>query len=122
MATIRFAGFADVAVRVGRSLLDAATKGNVPLGSACGGVCGCSTCHVVVTAGAHLLSPQEDNEADILDKAFDVRPGSRLGCQTRVVGEGLVEVRIAQESVEAYENEHPGERGAYTGRAASGGK
>jgi 2Fe-2S ferredoxin len=53
------------------------------------------------------LSPAEENEEDILDKAFDVRINSRLGCQAKVRREGTILVRISQESLAAYANEHP---------------
>ena len=119
MATVRFKGFGEVQVRVGTSLLEAATRAHFPEGSACGGVCACSTCHVYVLQGDDLLSEQEDDEADILDKAFDVRATSRLGCQSKIEGDGLVEVEISRESLEAYENEHPAERGKYTKRGTS---
>jgi 2Fe-2S ferredoxin len=114
MATVVFKGFGKVEVPLGTSLLEAATRAHFPEGSACGGVCACSTCHVHVTRGAQLLSEQEDEEADILDKAFDVRATSRLGCQSKIVREGEIEVEITRESLEAYENEHPDERGKYT--------
>jgi 2Fe-2S ferredoxin len=117
MAIVRFKGYGEVEVPLGTSLLEAAAKAHFPEGSACGGVCACSTCHVYVRSGAELLSEQEDDEADILDKAFDVRAGSRLGCQTKIERDGLVEVDITAESVQAYENEHPAERGKYTRRA-----
>ncbi len=113
MARIRFAGFGDIDAPIGTSILEAALKLGAPEGSACGGVCACSTCHVYVTKGADLLSEQEDDEADILDKAFDVRAGSRLGCQAIVRKEGEIEVEISLESIETYENEHPQERGKY---------
>jgi ferredoxin, 2Fe-2S len=114
MTTVVFKGFGKVDVPIGTSLLEAATRAHFPEGSACGGVCACSTCHVHVLRGAQLLSEQEDEEADILDKAFDVRSTSRLGCQSKIVGEGEIEVEITRESLEAYENEHPDERGKYT--------
>jgi len=117
MAIVRFKGYGEVEVPLGTSLLEAATRAHFPEGSACGGVCACSTCHVYVRSGEGLLSEQEDDEADILDKAFDVRAGSRLGCQTKIVREGVIEVEITAESVQAYENEHPAERGKYTRRA-----
>jgi ferredoxin, 2Fe-2S len=119
MATVRFKGYGEIDVPVGTSLLQAATIAHIPEGSACGGVCACSTCHVYVTRGADLLSDQEEDEADILDKAFDVRSSSRLGCQSKIVRAGVVEVEITRESIEAYENEHPSERGKYTKRAAT---
>ncbi len=114
MATVRFKGFAEVRVRAGQSILDAAAKAHVPVGSACGGVCACSTCHVHVTGGADLLRGQSGDEADILDKAFDVRATSRLACQSRIVGEGTIEVEITRESLQAFENEHPDDRGKFT--------
>jgi 2Fe-2S ferredoxin len=116
VATVRFKGFGEVDVPVGTSLLEAAMKARFPEGSACGGVCACSTCHVYVVSGGELLSEQQDDEADILDKAFDVRAGSRLGCQSKIQREGVVELEISGESVQAYENEHPAERGKYTRR------
>jgi|SRR6185312_12539177 len=116
MATVHFKGYGQVEVPVGTSLLEAATRAHFPEGSACGGVCACSTCHVHVLQGGNLLSDQEDEEADILDKAFDVRATSRLGCQSRIVKDGVVEVEITRESLEAYENEHPAERGKFTTR------
>jgi ferredoxin, 2Fe-2S len=116
MPTVRFRGFGEVQMPVGSSLLEAATKAHFPEGSACGGVCACSTCHVYVLQGGELLSEQEDDEADILDKAFDVRSTSRLGCQSKIQRDGVVEVEITRESLEAYENEHPAERGKYTKR------
>jgi 2Fe-2S ferredoxin len=114
MATIHFTGFGDVTVGVGTSLLEAAAKAHLPVGSACGGVCACSTCHVYVTQGAHLLSGDEKEETDVLDKAFDVRARSRLGCQARVIADGTIVVTITRESLESYENEHPAMRGKYT--------
>jgi 2Fe-2S ferredoxin len=114
MATVRVVGFGEVTVRAGKSILSAAAKAHLPVGSACGGVCACSTCHVYVKEGAELLSMQEEEEADALDKAFDVRLTSRLGCQARILGEGTITVEISRESLEFYENEHPAERGTNT--------
>jgi 2Fe-2S ferredoxin len=100
----------EVEVPVGASILQASQEGGLPEGYACGGVCACSTCHVYVKKGAELLSEMEDDENDILDKAFDVRSTSRLGCQARIEKDGVVEVEITRESYDAYYNEHPGER------------
>jgi ferredoxin, 2Fe-2S len=99
----------EVEVPVGKSILQAATQAHVPEGSACGGVCACSTCHVYVEEGADLLTPASEDEEDILDKAFDVKMTSRLGCQSKIQKDGLVAVRISKESLEAYYNEHPAE-------------
>ncbi|MEY2932964.1 MAG: hypothetical protein RL033_3713 [Pseudomonadota bacterium] len=94
-------------VPLGKSILDASRLAHAPEGDACGGVCACSTCHVYVEQGGELLSPAEESEEDILDKAFDVRINSRLGCQAKIRREGTIVVRISQESLAAYANEHP---------------
>ncbi len=113
MAKVIFKGFGEVEVPVGTSLLQAAVAAHAPEGSACGGVCACSTCHVYVKQGLELLSEAEDEEQDILDKAFDVRAQSRLGCQSKIVKDGVIEVEITRESLQAFENEHPEARGKY---------
>lgn len=97
----------EVEVPVGSSLLEAAQKSHAPEGSACGGVCACSTCHVYIEKGADLLSEAEEGEEDILDKAFDVRMNSRLGCQAKIQEDGVVELKISKESLDAFYNEHP---------------
>jgi 2Fe-2S ferredoxin len=116
MATVRFLGYGEANVTVGTTLLEAAQSIDAPEGYACGGVCACSTCHVYVTKGASLLSEREEEEEDILDKAFDVRHSSRLGCQARIEKDGEIDVEITRESLEAFENEHPEHRGKYTRR------
>jgi 2Fe-2S ferredoxin len=108
MTTVRFIDQGlETTVEVGQSILQAARQAHAPEGDACGGVCACSTCHVYVEQGSELLSPASEKEEDILDKAFDVRLSSRLGCQAKVQRDGLVVVRISQESLKAYANEHP---------------
>ena len=97
----------EIDVPLGTTLLQAAKRSGAPEGDACGGVCACSTCHVYVESGTELLTPAEEDEEDILDKAFDVRMSSRLGCQAKINREGLIELRISKESLDAYYNEHP---------------
>lgn len=116
MAIVRFKGYGETEVPVGTSILQAAQKIHAPEGYACGGVCACSTCHVYVAKGANLLVEMQDEENDILDKAFDVRATSRLGCQSVIATDGEVEVEITRESLEAFENEHPEHRGKFTKR------
>ena len=100
----------EVEAAIGDSLLSAAKKAHAPEGDACGGVCACSTCHVYVEAGAELLASAQEKEEDILDKAFDVRMTSRLGCQAKILKDGLIKIRISRESLDAFYNEHPNEK------------
>lgn len=96
----------ETEVPVGTTILGASKKCNAPEGYACGGVCACSTCHVYVLKGAELLSEMDDDENDILDKAFDVRANSRLGCQAKIEKDGVIEIEITPESRTAWEAEH----------------
>jgi ferredoxin len=108
MATVRFSDQGiEIEVPVGSSILRAAKLAKAPEGDACGGVCACSTCHVYVEQGAELLSEAEEGEEDVLDKAFDVRHTSRLGCQAKIERDGKISVRISKESLDAFYNEHP---------------
>ncbi len=66
------------------SILDICMHHGIELDHACGGVCACTTCHVVVKKGYDKLTPAEENEEDLLDKAVGLTPTSRLGCQAVV--------------------------------------
>jgi 2Fe-2S ferredoxin len=114
MPTIRFRNAdgkgAEITVEAapGTSILHAAesVEPEPRVGSACGGNCACSTCHVWVLEGGDSLSEMEDGESDRLDLAFDVRPESRLGCQALLGGEDIA-VEITPESLKAWLDEHP---------------
>jgi 2Fe-2S ferredoxin len=93
----------------GISILDAAEACGARVGHACGGNLACSTCHVWVHHGLDSLPEVTDKENDIMDKAFDVRPESRLGCQAKLAGDDVV-VEITQESLQAWLDENPDER------------
>ncbi|KYF76398.1 2Fe-2S ferredoxin [Sorangium cellulosum] len=113
MAKVRFLAHGrawEVEVPVGSTVLQASKSVGAPEGDACGGVCACSTCHVYVTKGRELLSEAEEDEEDILDKAFDVRSSSRLGCQAKILRDGEIEAEISRESLDAFYNEHPNVR------------
>ncbi len=109
MPKVRFISpLQDVTVEVakGVTLLEAAEDAGAQVGHSCGGVCASSTCHVWVRQGLDSLSEQQDKEMDRLDQAFDVKPYSRLACQSEV-GEEDLEVAITQESLNAFMDENP---------------
>lgn len=99
----------EVEVPIGTDLRTASKLAHAQQGDACGGKCACSTCHVYVLKGKELLSEADEDEEDTLDKGFDVRINSRLGCQVKIEREGLVELEISRESRESFYNEHPEE-------------
>ncbi|MGE0546774.1 MAG: 2Fe-2S iron-sulfur cluster-binding protein [Kofleriaceae bacterium] len=99
-------GPVTVEVKRGLSILDAAEECGARVGHACGGNLACSTCHVWVHEGLDSLPEVTDKENDIMDKAFDVRPESRLGCQAKVAADDLI-VEITEESLRAWLDENP---------------
>jgi ferredoxin, 2Fe-2S len=100
---------AEGEVQPGVSLLQASMQLGARHGSACGGVCACSTCHCWVKKGFESLEEMGDCEADILDRAYEVKPYSRLGCQA-VLDHKDVEYQITEESEKTWYDEHPNER------------
>jgi 2Fe-2S ferredoxin len=76
------------------SFLDVAENHDVFLDHACGGVCACSTCHVLIKEGATGLTEAEDDELDRLDMAADQQLNSRLGCQAVITRPGNYVVEI----------------------------
>ncbi len=63
------------------SLLDIALGAGIDLEHACGGVCACSTCHLIVKEGLQSCNEATDDENDQLDEAPAITLQSRLGCQ-----------------------------------------
>lgn len=74
------------------SILDIAMGHGVEIDHACGGVCACSTCHVVVKEGLESCNDPTDAEEDQLDEAYGLTAQSRLACQC--VPNGTVNVRV----------------------------
>jgi len=73
------------------SFLDVAMNLGIPLEHACGGSCACTTCHLIIRKGKENLSPEQDNELDRLDTAWDLTTDSRLGCQAVITGDVVAE-------------------------------
>jgi 2Fe-2S ferredoxin len=81
---------------VGDNILEVALANGIDLQHNCGGVCACSTCHVIVRQGLNTLTEMEDDEADQLDEAEGLTLDSRLGCQPKITGEVDLIVEIPQ--------------------------
>ena len=63
------------------SILDIALANGIDIDHSCGGVCACSTCHVIVREGEPTLSEMSDAEDYQLLNAPGLTPVSRLSCQ-----------------------------------------
>jgi len=63
------------------SILDIAHAAGIGLDHSCGGVCACSTCHVIVQEGLESCNELSDDEMEQLEEARGLTLESRLGCQ-----------------------------------------
>lgn len=90
----------------GVSICDNLLEHGVDIDHACDKVCACTTCHVIVREGYASLPPAEENEEDLLDKAWGLEPNSRLSCQA-IVGSTDLVVEIPRYSINmAKEGKH----------------
>lgn len=80
------------------TICDALLDHAIEIEHACGKVGACTTCHVIVTQGADSLTLPDDNEEDMLDRAWGLETRSRLSCQA-VIGDADITVRIPQYSI-----------------------
>jgi ferredoxin len=69
------------------SILQDHNAGFVP---ACGGRGMCATCHVFIKDGLEQLSPIGRREKRTLEIIGTCRQNSRLACQAKVIGEGVI--------------------------------
>lgn len=81
---------AVVEAEPGTSICDAALRQGIEIEHACEKSCACTTCHVYVREGAESLNDAEEEEDDLLDKAWGLEPDSRLSCQAIVDDQDLV--------------------------------
>ena len=73
-----------IEVEKGTSVCNALLKNDIDIEHACDQVCACTTCHVIIKEGFDTLEPSDENEDDMLDKAWGLTPESRLSCQSIV--------------------------------------
>jgi 2Fe-2S ferredoxin len=78
-----------IEAKQGESICNTLLKNHIDIEHACDQVCACTTCHVIVKEGFNSLNPSEENEDDMLDKAWGLTPQSRLSCQAVVQDEDL---------------------------------
>jgi 2Fe-2S ferredoxin len=95
-----------IEARVGESICQNLLENGIAIEHACEMSCACTTCHVIVREGFAALSPSEELEDDLLDKAWGLEPNSRLSCQT-LVNETPLVIEIPRYSINmAKEGKH----------------
>jgi ferredoxin, 2Fe-2S len=79
---------------IGSTVMETALRNDVSsIVAECGGSCTCATCLVHVDEQwSGIVGPPSEEEEEMLDSAFEVKPTSRLSCQIKVTEEldGLI--------------------------------
>jgi 2Fe-2S ferredoxin len=96
---------AQVSVPAGTSICEALLDNNIKIEHACDMVCACTTCHVIVREGLSSLNEMEEDEEDLLDRAWGLEPNSRLSCQAIVAQKDLT-VEIPKYSINHAKEKH----------------
>ena len=91
--------------KAGESICDSLLNQDIDIDHACDKVCACTTCHVIVREGYKTLNAAEDQEEDLLDKAWGLEPNSRLSCQA-IVGTSDLVVEIPKYSINMAKEGH----------------
>jgi 2Fe-2S ferredoxin len=81
---------ADLQAAAGSTICEVLLENHINIEHACDMSCACTTCHVIVREGFNSLNEADENEDDLLDRAWGLEPNSRLSCQAIVAQQNLV--------------------------------
>ncbi len=96
---------AVVEAEPGTTICEAALRNGIEIEHACEKSCACTTCHVYIREGGESLQESEEDEDDMLDKAWGLDPDSRLSCQAVVANHDLV-VEIPKYTINMVSENH----------------
>jgi len=80
----------ETVVQTDANILSALLDNELDILHDCNGRGMCSTCHVFIKSGMESLSPMNRREQRTLEVIATTTANSRLACQARVMGEGVV--------------------------------
>jgi ferredoxin len=72
------------------TLLSVFKEHDILVNQICGGQGMCASCHFFVVDGLESMTPPTSQEKMTLQFTKIERPGARLACQTRAIGEGII--------------------------------
>ena len=96
---------AQVEAPAGTSICEALLDNGIAIEHACDMSCACTTCHVIVREGFASLNEMDENEEDLLDRAWGLEPNSRLSCQA-ILDQKDVVVEIPKYSINHAKEKH----------------
>jgi ferredoxin len=77
-------------INTNTNLLSVLLENDLEVSQECGGRGMCATCHVYITEGEDSISPMTRREQRTLEVITTCKTNSRLACQAKVIGEGVV--------------------------------
>lgn len=80
----------ETSIPTNDNLLSALLKNELQVLTECGGRGMCATCHIFIKEGMEYLSPISRREQRTLGAITTCKLNSRLACQSKVLGEGVV--------------------------------
>ncbi len=80
----------ETSVLTNDNLMSALLKNELKVLQECGGRGMCATCHIYIKDGMENLSPMSRRERRTLGVITTCKLNSRLACQSKVLGEGVV--------------------------------
>jgi 2Fe-2S ferredoxin len=89
---------ATIEATTGKSVCRNLLDHDIEIEHACELSCACTTCHVIVRKGFDSLEPSDEDEDDLLDRAWGLTPLSRLSCQA-IVGDADLTIEIPRYSI-----------------------
>ena len=95
----------EINAPTGTSICEALLENGINIDHACEMSRACTTCHVVVRQGFDSMEPSEEEEDDLLDKAWGLEPQTRLSCQAIVARDDLT-VEIPKYSINHAKENH----------------
>ncbi len=80
----------ETLIKTNDNLLSGLLNNEINILPQCGGKGRCATCHIYIKEGMESLSPLNRQEQRTLETITTCGMNSRLACQARVIGEGIV--------------------------------
>lgn len=96
---------AVIEAQSGMSICDALLNNDIEIDHACEQSCACTTCHIIVREGFDSLAPSDEEEDDMLDKAWGLDPNSRLSCQA-LIGKNDLVIEIPKYTINLASEKH----------------
>ena len=94
-----------IEARPGQTVCESLLENGIDIEHACEMSCACTTCHVIVREGIGSLNELEENEEDMLDRAWGLEPNSRLSCQA-ILAQQDVTIEIPRYSINHAKENH----------------